>query len=512
MKRFFAGVLFAALSSTILVARPSDHPSPERVRALTLEGLHHLYNFDVGKANERFNEAIAVNPHHPRPQVSRIIAPLWKFLVTRADSDFQEVTRLTTECIDAGEKYLESNENDADALTCLGTAYGFRAYAHAVDKSYLKAAWDGRKSYGYLADAVRADPHFYDAYLWLGLYHFAVGTIPKTLQWIVGILGIEGNRDLGLREIELAARKGMYNAPEAKYLLVQFYPWYKGDFEASEKLIDELLHTYPANTVFLYSKGFMKLRQNDVTAALPYFLKMKELNNGYFSLINKYAELRMGECYFRSGDYKRAQDGYLRFLAMNNRGQFEAMASYHAGLAAELMGDRASALTLYLRAKSSDAVHGDDVYAARHAAKLLVSPLSTVDSLLIVARNFHRSGSYKKATDTYADLLHRFSCTDDQHAEALYRTGECLFEQDRYDEAVEQFRAVLRLKVTSEQWVKPWAHFMMGQIALKKNDLVVARKEFEIVGDYDNYDHKNWLTFRAEQELEKLKNTNGGTR
>ncbi len=249
MKGFVAGVLFVSLSSPILVAR-SDHPSPERVRALTLEGLHYLYNFDVEKANERFNQAIAANPHHPRPQVSRIMAPLWKFLVTRADSDFQEVTRLTTECIDLAEKYLESNENDADALTCLGTAYGFRAYVHAVDKSYLKAAWDGRQSYGYLADAVRADPQFYDAYLWLGLYHFAVGRIPKALQWIVGILGIEGDRDLGVREIEVAARKSIYNSPEAKYFLVQFYPWYKGDFDAGEKVVDELLRDFRSNAVF----------------------------------------------------------------------------------------------------------------------------------------------------------------------------------------------------------------------------------------------------------------------
>lgn len=511
MKCLFAGTLFVVLFRTPLLAGSSDPGSLERVRLLTLEGLHHLYNFDVAKANAKFEEAIAIDPRHPRPHVSRILAPLWKFLVTRADSDFQEVTRLTTECIDVAEKYLESNENDADALVCLGTAYGFRAYASGVDKSYLKAAWDGRKSYGYLVDAVRADPQFYDAYLWLGLYHFAVGTIPKALQWIVGILGIDGDRELGIREIELAARKGVYNAPEAKYFLVQFYPWYKGDFEAGEKVLDELLRDFPANTVFLYAKGFLKLRQNNVAAALPYFLRMKELNNGYFSLINKYADLRLGECYFRSGDYKRARDGYSAFLALSGKGQFEAMASYHAGLGAELMGDRASALRFYLRAKNADAIHGDDVYATRHAAKLLVSPLSPIDSMFIMARNSHRSGAYKKALEAYTGIVQHSSSTEDERAEALYRTGEWLFEQDRYDEAVNQLRSVLRLKVVSEQWVKPWAHFMMGQIAVKKNDLVLARKEFEIVGDYDSYDHKNWLTFRAERELEKLKN-NSGTR
>ena len=513
MTRTVVVLLISFFAASPLAGGAPDRATLDRVRSLTLEGLHYLYDFDVDHANRKFDEAIAIEPRHPRPYMSRAFAPLWKFVVTRAPSDYEYALRLITEAIDVAEKYLDDiDDQDADALTCLGTSYGYRAYVDVATKSYLKAAWDGKRSYDYLSQAVNADPHFYDAYLGLGLYHFAVATIPKPLQWIIGILGVEGDRELGIREIELAARKGIYNSPEAKYFLVQFYPWFKGDFETSEKLIDELLRDYPTNTVFHYAKGFMKLRQNNIAAALPYFLKMKELDNRFFAIINKFAELRVGECYFRLGDFVHARESYMAFLAVNGHNQFEALASYHAGLAAELLGDRASALPLYLRAKNLDAVHGDDVYAARHAAKLLASPLSLVDSLLIAARNFHRSGAYNKALDMYSDIVGRYALTDDQRAETLYRMGECFYDQDKYDEAAEQFHNVLRLNVRSEQWVMPWAHFMLGQIALKKKDTATAKKEFELVSDYDNYDHKNWLNFRTEQELEKMKNVNGDTR
>lgn len=509
--------MFFVLGFTFSFSGSPDRVALERVRSLTLEGLRALYNFDVEGANQKFDEAIALEPRHPRSYLSRAMAPLWKSFVTRSQSDYEEAVRRIDATIDVAQNYLdEINEHDADVLTCLGTAYGYRAYAHTVNKSFLKAAWDAKKSYDYLSDAVNADPHFYDAYLGLGLYHFAVAMVPKPLQWLIGILGVDGDRDLGIREIELAARKGIYNSAEAKYFLVQFYPWYKGDFEASEKLIDELLRAYPRNTVFLYAKGFMKLRQNNVTAALPYFLKMKEVSNPYFSIINKFAELRIGECYFRFGDYSRAHDAYMMFLAMNNpakRDQFEAVASYHAGLAAEMMGDRPSAIPLYLWAKNFDAVHGDDMYAARHAARLLSSPLSPLDSLLIVARNYHRRSMYPKAMETYITIVREYTPTNDQRAEAVYRMGECLFDQEKYDDAAEQFRMVLGLTVPSERWVLPWSHFMLGQIAMKRQDYATAKKEFELVGEYDGYDHKNWLTFRTEQELEKLKNyNNAGTR
>lgn len=507
MKHFLAAVLVSCLLSAPSQADSSDahnRASLEQMRLLTLEGMHHLYNFDVERADQKFENAIAMGLHHPRPYLSRAMAPLWKFFITRVESDYEEVVRLTTEAIDVAENYLEDNGSDADALTCLGTAYGYRAYAHALNKNYFSAAWDGKKSYDYLSEAVRADTHFYDAYLGLGLVHFAAGTIPKALQWLIAVLGIEGDRDLGIREIELAARKSTYNIPEAKYFLAQFYPWYKGDFEESEKIIDELLHTYPANSVFLYAKGFLKLRQDNVIEALSSFLKMKERSNSYFALITKFAEYRIGECYFRLGEYARARGAYLAFLAVNDKGQFEAVASYHAGLSAEMMGDRLSALPLYFQAKNFDAVHGDDVYAARHAARLLASPLSMVDSLILVARNFHRSGTYRKALDTYTDILHRYTLTNDQRAEVVYKMGECFYDQKKDDEAAQRFRTVLGLKVHSEQWVKPWSHFMLGQIALKKNDTETVRDEFEAVAEYDNYDHKNWLTFRVEQELEKL--------
>lgn len=483
----------------------SDYRAVEHARSLVLDGMQQLYNFDVEGAEKRFNEAINEEPRYPRPYLSRALAPLWKSFVSRADSDYAEAISLLTETIERGVTYLDDvNDKDADVLACLGTAYGYRTYIHFVRKSYLKAAWDAKQSYGYLAEAVQADSQCYDAYLGLGMYHFSVATIPKPLQWIMGVLGVDGDRDLGIREIELAAKKGTFNAVEAKFFLMQLYPWYKGDFEVSEKMSDELIREYPANTVFLYVKGFMKLRRDDVAEAMPYFLRMREVENPYFVVINKFAEFRLGDCYFRLGDYARSKAAYQAFLRMNNGGQFEAVASYQAALATEMLGNRKAALPLYRRAKNFQGEHGDDIYAARHAGKLLLSRLSMVDSLIIIGRNYSRAGKSAKAIAVYTDLLTGYSMSNDERAEVLYRLGECYYDAERFDDAAEQFRAVTGLKVNLEVWVVPWSHYMLGQIALKRGDVATAKQEFAFVDEYDNYDHKNWLTFRVERQLEKL--------
>lgn len=504
----FAGIAAVFLLASCLTHASDsvDRVSVDRARALTLEGLRLLYNFDIDRARQKFDEAIAVEPRHPRPHLSRALAPLWKSFASRTPEDYAEALRFMDRTIEISEKYLEEvDDRDPDALMCLASGYGYRAYIHVVNKSYLKGTWDAKRCYDHLTDVVSADPKFYDAYFGLGLYHFAVATVPRALRWIIGILGVEGDRDRGMKEIELAARKGTYNVADAKFFLAQFYPWYKGDFDASEKLVDELLRSYPGNTVFIYAKGFLKLRQNKITEAIPHFLRMKELGNRHFAIINKFAEFRLGDCYFRLGEYPHALDAYRAFLEMNNKGQFEAMASYQAGLASEMLGDREGALKLYRRARDFDGGHGDDVYSARQAARRLASPLTLVDRLMIAARNYHRRELYSHAVESYTDVLHGYSLTSDQRAEALYRLGESLFESGRLDEAEEQFQTVVGLPVSSEQWVMPWAHFMLGQIAMKNGDRLAAKREFEAVGEYESYDHKNWLTFRTEQELDKLR-------
>jgi tetratricopeptide (TPR) repeat protein len=508
----FSGILAFLVSVTVAVPQRAEPDSPggstalDRAREITLEGMRALYNFQIERACEKFDEAVRLEPRYPRPYYARALPTLWRAFASRSQTDYEESLRLLSSAIEIGLRYLdEVDDEDPDVLTTVGLAYGYRTYIHVVNKSYLKAALDAKKSYDYFTDAIIADPQFYDAYLGLGVYHFSVATISRPLRWLVGILGVEGDRDRGIREIELAARRGRFTAAEAKYFLIQFLPWYKGDFETSERLVDELIRVYPSNMVFLYTKGFLKLRQNEVEQALPYFQKMKKVESPSLAIINKFADYRLGECYFRLGDYARAREHFLQFLEVNNGGQFEAAASLHAGLAAELSGDRQSALPLYRRARNFNGSHGDDTYASRVSSRLLASPLMLVDSLLIAARNLHRCGKYGEAIQLYTDILYRYTLSDDQRAEAVYRTGECLFDDGKFKEAEEQFLMVLDLNVTSERWVHPWAHFMLGQIAMKRQDWATARREFERTQEFDGYDHRGWLLFRTERELERLK-------
>src|SRR5436189_179501 len=113
----------------------------ERIRSLTLEGLSHAYNLDLDSANRLFDDAIALEPLHPRPYVGQATIRFWRVLIGRKESDRDEFFTLADRTIDAAEKFEDTYGKDAESRLCLGTIYAYRSFVEGRMKSYLKAAW-----------------------------------------------------------------------------------------------------------------------------------------------------------------------------------------------------------------------------------------------------------------------------------------------------------------------------------------------------------------------------------
>jgi tetratricopeptide (TPR) repeat protein len=135
--------------------------------------------------------------------------------------------------------------------------------------------------------------------------------------------------------------------------------------------------------------------------------------------------------------------------------------------------------------------------------------LSASDSLLIRGQNALKSGEYDRAIDTYGGVGKAPSSGPEQAVEADYYIGEALVDKADYAQALGHFQSVLSTSTAAERWVLPWAHFQSGYCYLKLNDDAAARKEFEKSLDYEDFDFKNWLEYRAKRELDEIKKKSG---
>lgn len=481
----------------------------DRVQALTLRGLEDAYNFDFDNAAGRFDEAISLDPSFPRPHVVKAAIRFWRYLLSRNDSDYQPFLSLADEAIQVSEKYLDEHGNNAEALGCLGTVYGYRAFAEVRAKSWLKAAWDGKRSYDCLYDAIKLDPHLYDAYLGLGLYHYYVTVLPKPLQWIISILGVSGDSELGFKEIRTTAEKGTYARTEAKYYLAVLLPWHSGDFDGSEKIFADLSLHYPNNSLFIFSRAVWEIRRNDVHTAKDRLLAILAMPNSALPGVDTYVHYKLAECYFRLEDWPAALTEYQASLNRNRDETYSTTSSYRIGLCYEMSGQRNVALPYYQRAATGNLTFGDDAYSLRRAQERLKSPLALPDTLLIRAQNALRTGNDEKAITLFTSLKNIPLISPDCVGEAEYGIGEALFDRGAYGDALRRFQSVLGLTLTQEGWLLPWSHYQSALCHLKLNNTQSAKNELERALEYDNYDFKNWIEFRAKRELEELGKNSG---
>ncbi len=476
----------------------------EKAKSLTKIGISHLLNFEFGKANEIFDEVIKNYPDYPQAYISKSALPMWKFLFGKSSEDYSEAIKLVDKAIQVSEAFAEKNKKDPHALTSLGIAYGNRVFIKLRNENYLGMVFDLRKSYSAFNEAVRINPNYYDAYLGLGIYHYSIGSLPKALKWIISLLGFEGNIEKGLKEIELAAEKGNFQKVEAEFYLTQFYPWHTGEFDRAKIIINNLLQQYPENQIFLYTSGVFNINLNYVDSAMNDFLKIK--NQKYYPIpkLFEFTLFRLGECNFKLGKYNLAIDYYKEFLKSYNEEIYITQAFLNLGIALEFTNKREEALQYYNRATKSKSKYGDDLYAKHMANNFIKNRIGEVDSLIIVARNYHKSGKYLQALAIYNSLLKRGNIGDTQENEILFRYGECCYDAKMYDDAKMNFIKIIDKKPEQSSWLIPWSKFYLGQINLKSGNQYVAKNYFIDVLNHSNYLNERWLRYRTERTLKLL--------
>lgn len=153
----------------------------------------------------------------------------------------------------------------AEAAFYLGAAYGTQARVSVVEKQYFKALGAAKKGGAYLQRCVELDPTWHDAYLGLGVYHYFLARVPGFVrglaQWLVGL---EGNRDRGLQELEHSYTHGLLTRPEAASVLARIYASSaEKQYEKARQLLAALAQQYPQNIDYRYRLLLVLAQQED---------------------------------------------------------------------------------------------------------------------------------------------------------------------------------------------------------------------------------------------------------
>ena len=367
-------VLVLILTTAFSVAAAQSRPTYQ-------DAVNALYNLDFNIGEEVFNSLIKQDPDNleywnglASTNLLRILYKQQKFNVdsfsgsrigTRQSKDVvdpedeQKLRSLVATVTQKANAAIAKNPKDVRALYALGAANATLAsFEGLVRRSYVAAHSKAKQARHYHQQVLKLDPSFHDARLAIGVYDYGVGQIKGMYRLMLGIFGIRGNKEQGIRDLEFAAAKGNNASTDAKLLLVVVYDREKRYTDAL-RLIDELLARYPRNFQLEMTRASIYGKMKNWDEAVKVYehigSKIRSKQDGYERLRQEIVYHEIGQAHVNRLKLNEAIEAFMRVVnGSNSTADEKADSHLWIGKIYDSTGQRAKAVEMYNAALKLD--------------------------------------------------------------------------------------------------------------------------------------------------------------
>ena len=221
--------------------------------SLLLLGTDYIYNMEFEKAYNCFKQMIIQYPDHPAGYCLDAMLEWWKISLYRNTTEYDnnflsKVDRAIKVC----DKLLDANPVDIKALFFKGGVIGYRGRFYAAKQDWIHTASDGNTALNILIECLKNAPQNYDIMLGTGLYNYFAAVLPDEYPLLKPFMLFlpSGNKQIGLAQLQAAARNARYASVEAKVVLLNIYFSFEKNYTEAQKLAEELFSKYPNNPYF----------------------------------------------------------------------------------------------------------------------------------------------------------------------------------------------------------------------------------------------------------------------
>lgn len=390
-------MFLATLTSFSAVAQaPSLHTDPLNLEPQVKQAMLDFYNLNFDAALKIQEQVAEQHPTDPMAWnyilTTLIFRELYNqdlldttyyahnsFLTIKREVDIPKATRdriesLTDKVQQLSNAQLAVNSNDAHALFARGYAKGMHAvFITLVDHSFGSAARQGFSARNDSEAALKIDPQFADAWMAVGIQRFAVASLPGWLRFIVGFMGVGGNKQVGLADLRKSAEHGVVTPVESRTILSLFLR-HDGQYPAALVVERGLAAQYPHNYLFCLEVANLLKDDGDGIKAIAAYKQVIEQARKP----NYFVDPRLELAWFGMADTQRGYNmikeaayGFTQAAQQPDSSDWlRKRAELSAGQMFDLLHERQQALDMYHRVLAP----GGDQTQAEAARKYLQSP------------------------------------------------------------------------------------------------------------------------------------------
>jgi tetratricopeptide (TPR) repeat protein len=495
MRRLLVGCLWGLLSAVCIAAHAAPQ-SKEIDRAII-----HL----------ELDRATALSFQEPEPQFKWYYQARILFVRYLIHEDAQLLSAFLDHCKGALEVIQALPESDPLKDMMAAELFFLRGAVKAMDKKTVASALEIKSACTLIYRNSQVFPQNKEQLKLLGVFNVAMSAIPKKLKWLSNVLCFNGNLNLGIKQLEIAARESRLLPQEASLLLFYFEKNMLSKPEAAVARALKMVEAEPNSKVanYLLLTGYLETRQIDKAIAL---VEAKEaiLNaNAQADKLPVWYYTRAKAHFFRL-EYAQCIQQMDRFLSLYHGKTLYADALYKKAMSLVLMGRYEASKPVFLQLTKVESSSFDvDEYALSQASIYLLHEPSRVEQELYAARNLFDGGYYLRSLRLLVPIQEQQAqCTENERCELWYRLGRNWQEMDSTRLAKGSFVACFATQPGRNLWMKAYAHYYLGQLEEKQKNYPVARREYQIALSYDNYDYQAGLEQRCKAAIEQLKGRN----
>ncbi|MEW6702143.1 MAG: tetratricopeptide repeat protein, partial [Bacteroidota bacterium] len=418
---FFLFIDAALFCQTQFTGSPQRSPSGNTyAESLVQQGLNQAYNLELYAAERTFNKVIELKPNSPIGFYHIAKLHFWSYLGSRDPGEYQVFLKFADLAQQRIEKMLDENPKDYQTTYIAGNLASFRAMAQATNNSSVDAFWSSKKAVDYFEETLKLNPRFYDAYLGLGLFDYAMSFVPDFLRWAVNLTGLTSDRERGFLYIKKAFKKGTIDKTEASFHLSKIYTDYLAEYDSAFIHLRSLSSRYPNNTLFIYQYAVSLIKDRQLDRANDILNRVIKLNNKKLPQITALAYYRKGEFFFKKNQYKTAINQYEKFLDLSKELDFTGYAALNIALCYKFLGDDELFKENLKLAHEGNQDIFEDSYAKQKSDKYLYNGISPIELKLIRMKNNLDAGKYKIVYDSLKTEIEKIENNESKAAAYIY--------------------------------------------------------------------------------------------
>jgi tetratricopeptide (TPR) repeat protein len=247
--------ILVCITLFIVSLRPSQAQLLNDPSTLKLiqKGLDHIYNNEFTEANVVLHQVEKKYPNHPVSYILDSFVMYWQYLPIKDNAlKSKEYVGKLNQCLDAITKKYGKNSTDPEAVFYTIVARGYIAMMYNYNGELMSAAGEAKKAYNALVTGLKLTEKNPEFYFTSGMYNYYVELYPEDHAMVKPLMIFfkNGDKALGLKQVDIATRQGVITRAEACFYLSHIYLEHESNFHKAATYTQKLAAWYPQNQIF----------------------------------------------------------------------------------------------------------------------------------------------------------------------------------------------------------------------------------------------------------------------